>query len=499
MAAEIQIQFSDDLVRYFAALSHDCNPLHMNAQYARRTPFGSIVVHGVAAVLKILGRHFGGEPFQLESISALFKKPLQVGISYDLTFTEENKRVHARVSRGAEVCLDLRFGYIPWRRGQDSRAWDVSGFHPLPAASECSWDSDIPGGSSRSYSLAPSELDGLERFFGLRASQLPLQQLSALCWSSYFVGMECPGRDALFLRLDCDFDTPAVSSPAIELRNLAVGRDARFRLVRIDGAGTDIRRFALQALHRPTMLSWPIADLRRELAAGPSWAGKNVFISGATRGFGLVLAKCLALRGANIATTFRHPGPEGDELISDLRTTGSHHRVLQADLENLAAFQQAASELTTGSGGFECVVHNAFPHIGQRAFADQSPDAMLEYMHSGVRLAVNALKTLVPLMKENGHVVHISSLFSVKPEPRFSHYAATKSAVEGLFRGVSVENPTLRFMNFRPPRMLTDQTNIPMVGFKTVSPAWVANRLIEALEGSDSPGIRELTIESMVD
>src|ERR1035437_4664728 len=77
MAAEIQIQFSDDLVRYFAALSHDCNPLHMNAQYARRTPFGSIVVHGVAAVLKILGRHFGGEPFQLESISALFKKPLR--------------------------------------------------------------------------------------------------------------------------------------------------------------------------------------------------------------------------------------------------------------------------------------------------------------------------------------------------------------------------------------------------------------------------------------
>ena len=42
----------------FTEFSHDRNPLHIDPDYARKTPFGDCVVYGILGILKILNQIF---------------------------------------------------------------------------------------------------------------------------------------------------------------------------------------------------------------------------------------------------------------------------------------------------------------------------------------------------------------------------------------------------------------------------------------------------------
>ena len=70
---EKEIDFAPEDIAYFAQLSHDRNPLHCDYAYSRRTPFGRVVTHGVAVVLRMLGEWAQGRSFRLLSLSAEFK------------------------------------------------------------------------------------------------------------------------------------------------------------------------------------------------------------------------------------------------------------------------------------------------------------------------------------------------------------------------------------------------------------------------------------------
>ena len=65
----VSLRFSEQDVADFAAASGDRNPLHLDADYARRTAYGQRLVHGMAAALaclKHLPKRRGRYPRRLE-------------------------------------------------------------------------------------------------------------------------------------------------------------------------------------------------------------------------------------------------------------------------------------------------------------------------------------------------------------------------------------------------------------------------------------------------
>ncbi len=44
-----------DQILQFAKLSYDCNPLHVDEEFARASPFGGIVAHGFLLLGKVVG------------------------------------------------------------------------------------------------------------------------------------------------------------------------------------------------------------------------------------------------------------------------------------------------------------------------------------------------------------------------------------------------------------------------------------------------------------
>lgn len=80
--AEIVRIADDEAVRKFAEVSGDFNPLHMDEEYARRSPFRGRIVHGalVASFIScVLGNHLPGPGAVFAGMSMRFERPVRIG------------------------------------------------------------------------------------------------------------------------------------------------------------------------------------------------------------------------------------------------------------------------------------------------------------------------------------------------------------------------------------------------------------------------------------
>jgi acyl dehydratase len=151
---------------WFSTLSGDLNPLHMDASYAKLTPFGRPVLHGMAAVLEALGRwtsNIAQVNFVMRSIKIQFRKPLFWGVELELrtsaivknTFRLEwvrgeslYLRIEGQLSGSTAITPSASFdGYFPRRSAR-----------PVSSATERKEQFDI---SDFRYSIASDRLNDL--------------------------------------------------------------------------------------------------------------------------------------------------------------------------------------------------------------------------------------------------------------------------------------------------------------------------------------------------
>lgn len=81
-SAEIERQVDVDLIRKFAEVSGDFNPLHMDEEFAAKTPFRGIIAHGalVASFVScVLGNELPGPGAIFQSMQIRFKRPVRPG------------------------------------------------------------------------------------------------------------------------------------------------------------------------------------------------------------------------------------------------------------------------------------------------------------------------------------------------------------------------------------------------------------------------------------
>src|SRR6266404_7896944 len=111
----------------FAALTGDCNPVHMDPVAARRTQAGAPVVHGVHALLWMLdsiAAHYAGLP-PIATLNARFLKVIYLGDVADLVVTKRDAdALTAEVTAGGNVTLRLSVIFGPAERAPVAAHWD---------------------------------------------------------------------------------------------------------------------------------------------------------------------------------------------------------------------------------------------------------------------------------------------------------------------------------------------------------------------------------------
>ena len=87
-SASLKKVFTDEDVRKFAEISLDHNPIHVDDEYAKNSPFGKRVVHGIlqaGLISAVLGTKLPGEGAIYREQILTFKKPAFIGEEVEAT------------------------------------------------------------------------------------------------------------------------------------------------------------------------------------------------------------------------------------------------------------------------------------------------------------------------------------------------------------------------------------------------------------------------------
>jgi NAD(P)-dependent dehydrogenase (short-subunit alcohol dehydrogenase family) len=167
-------------------------------------------------------------------------------------------------------------------------------------------------------------------------------------------------------------------------------------------------------------------------------------ITGASRGLGRNMAQHLAAHGVDILFTYRTQKDEADSLIADLAAKCRKAVALQLDTGETSRFPAFADQVRDalkahwGREDFDFLINNAgmalyapFAEVTEAQF-----DGVIDVHFKGV---VFLTQRLLPLMRDGGRIINISSGLARFSYPGSSIYGATKAAIDALTRYLAVE------------------------------------------------------------
>ncbi|KAL8233188.1 hypothetical protein R6Q57_002966 [Mikania cordata] len=176
-----------------------------------------------------------------------------------------------------------------------------------------------------------------------------------------------------------------------------------------------------------------------------SFQDKVVWITGASRGIGEVLAKQLAAIGAKIIISARNE-PELERVkkqISDLNL-GKHVEILPLDLSSgedaISNVVERAVSLF-GGAGVDYVIHNAAFERPKSTALDVPEASLKATLDVNVVGPISLTRLLLPhmLKRGRGHFVVMSSAAGKAPAPGQAVYSASKFALNGYFHSLRSE------------------------------------------------------------
>lgn len=166
--------------------------------------------------------------------------------------------------------------------------------------------------------------------------------------------------------------------------------------------------------------------------------GKNVFISGISKGIGKAIAIELAKEGCNIFGVSRTK-PDLHKLRDELAQFNIQSEFFSADVGDFYQLKNILS-LFLSKTRIDILVNNA--GIGMfKNFIDFTYDELDRVIKTNLYGVINLTKLILPSMIENksGDIVFISSLAGKNVNPGSSIYSATKFALTGFAHSLMLE------------------------------------------------------------
>ena len=164
-------------------------------------------------------------------------------------------------------------------------------------------------------------------------------------------------------------------------------------------------------------------------------ANKVWFITGASRGFGLLIARDALARGDAVVAAARNPSTIADAL-------GAHQQLLavQLDVRSETDAAVAVQQAVARFGRIDVLVNNAgYGILG--AVEETSADEVRRIYETNVFGLLHVSRAVLPVMRKQGrgHIMNISSVGGYSAYHGWGVYSSTKFAVEGLSEAMAAE------------------------------------------------------------
>ena len=189
--------------------------------------------------------------------------------------------------------------------------------------------------------------------------------------------------------------------------------------------------------------------------------GKNVIITGASRGIGKGIAEVFAKHGANIAFTYRSSDEKAKALEDELSVNGSKAKGYKSDASDFDDAQQLSKDVMDDFGSIDVLVNNA-GITKDGLLMRMSEEDFDSVMSINMKSVFNMTKAVLrPMLKARaGSIINMSSVVGVKGNAGQANYSASKAAINGFTKSTALElgSRNIRCNSIAPGFIETEMT-----------------------------------------
>ena len=168
--------------------------------------------------------------------------------------------------------------------------------------------------------------------------------------------------------------------------------------------------------------------------------GKNVIITGASRGIGKGIALAFAKEGAHVAFTYSSSAGPAEELEKELTALGVKAKAYKSNAADFDAAQDLAAAVVAEFGSIDVLINNAGitkDNLLMR-ISEEDFDKVIEVNLKSVFNMTKAVQRTM-LKQRKGSLIHMSSVVGVKGNAGQANYAASKAGIIGFSKSVALE------------------------------------------------------------
>lgn len=166
----------------------------------------------------------------------------------------------------------------------------------------------------------------------------------------------------------------------------------------------------------------------------------NIFITGATSGFGKAIAEKFAIKGNALWLTGRRMD-RLEDLKSKLETTGASVKISCFDVRDKESVQNVANQLKTTWGHLDIIINNAGLALGMSTIDEGNIDDWETMIDTNIKGLLYITRALSPILREQkqGHIINIGSTAGKVVYQNGNVYCATKFAVDALNQTMRID------------------------------------------------------------
>ena len=191
------------------------------------------------------------------------------------------------------------------------------------------------------------------------------------------------------------------------------------------------------------------------------FSGKNVLVTGGSRGIGAEIAKVLAGYGLKVWINYRSSASQADELQAEIEKAGGQAAVIGFDVSDEAAYVDAIKTIVDADGELSYLVNNAGitnDKLAMRMKTEEFTSVINANLTSSFVGCREALKAMGK--QKFGAVVNIASIVGETGNAGQTNYSASKGGMIAMTKSFAQEGAprNIRFNAITPGFIDTDMT-----------------------------------------
>ncbi len=193
------------------------------------------------------------------------------------------------------------------------------------------------------------------------------------------------------------------------------------------------------------------------------FSGKNVLVTGSSRGIGAEIARTLASFGLKVWVNYRSGATEADALKNDIEASGGTAAVIGFDVSDEAAFVDAIKTIIDSDGELSYLVNNAGITNDKLALRMKTEDFMSVINANLTSTFIGSREFFKTARKKKfGSVVNIASIVGETGNAGQTNYTASKGGVIAMTKSFALEAATsgIRYNIVTPGFISTEMTEV---------------------------------------